>query len=301
MPAFNNQQILDRVIDRFSGTWEGDSVEIIIVDDCSYKPITCDKPYVRIIRHKKNLGVGAAFDTGVKAAETENIAIMGSDVFVPPHWYSKVMEVLADYPLSLTTSICTGFAGDQIPFREGRTFRYGADILRTHERVFGNRTQPDIIQAKWNLVRPDFGDNIVGEVNCILGAFYFTTKTVYNAIGGWMGHRIWGGLEPMISIRAKRMGYKIYVARDLETCHNFGRVPGTKERPARWDMYFYNKMLMAETMFEEPAEIKAFLYSRGTNNWLRVAEKLVASVAPDIREFHRQNWINGLIKNNEEL
>jgi GT2 family glycosyltransferase len=106
----------------------------------------------------------------------------------------------------------------------------------------------------------------------------------------------------MISIRAKRMGYKLYVARDLETAHNFGRVDKTKERPSHWDIYFYNKLMMAETMFECPCDIKDYLYTKGTNQWLQLAERLVRkSGVEDIRTFYQQHFTNGLIKEGEEL
>jgi GT2 family glycosyltransferase len=305
IPTFNNQEILTRVLDGLYTTIPLYS-PVIVVDDGSDKPITykTDKNVIglQILRHKQNRGVGTAFDTGVKAAYTEGIVLMGSDVFVPPDWYSKTMAILNDYPLSITCSVCSGFSGEQKPFREKRALRYGAHILRTHDLKFPQTTMPDIIQAQWNSGKPEFGDDIVAPVGCILGAFYVTTKTVYNAVGGFMGHKIWGGLEPMISIRAKRMGYKLYVARDLETAHNFGRVDKTKERPSHWDIYFYNKLMMAETMFECPCDIKDYLYTKGTNQWLQLAERLVRkSGVEDIRTFYQQHFTNGLIKEGEEL
>ena len=307
IPAFNNQDILNHTLDALYMSERINVVDIIVVDDCSHVPIISRYDRVKIIRHKTNKGVGAAFDTGVRAVQSENIILMGADVIVLPNWYEKVTEILESYPLSITCSVCSGFAGEQKPFRENRPLRYGAHILSRYERRFSfakgvDTMVPDIISAQWNSGTPEFGEEIVAPVNCLLGAFYVTTKTVYNAIGGFMGHRVWGGLEPMISIRAKRSGFKLYVARDLETAHNFGRADKSKERPSRWDIYFYNKLMMAETMFECPCEIKDYLYSKGTNQWLQVAERLVRkSGYEDIREFHRQNWTKGLIKEGEEL
>ncbi len=110
----------------------------------------------------------------------------------------------------------------------------------------------------------------------------------------------------MISIRAKRSGFKLYVARALEAAHNYGRIHKTHERASRWDIILYNKMFMAHTMFEDPTELMSLLYKHGPTNWLSVASKLILNgmdngVVPDTREFHRQNWLTGLIKPGEEI
>ena len=120
-----------------------------------------------------------------------------------------------------------------------------------------------------------------------------------------MGHKHWGGLEPMISLRAKRSGYPLFVAKDLEAAHHFGRTT-VKERAPRWDLIFYNKLLMAETMFEDPREMYDLLLADGGNKWVRTAEAMIrrekeSGYIGDMREFHRQNWALGLIRKGEEL
>jgi hypothetical protein len=59
-------------------------------------------------------------------------------------------------------------------------------------------------------------------------------------------------------------------------------------------------------MFEDPTELMSLLYKHGPTNWLSVASKLILNgmdngVVPDTREFHRQNWLTGLIKPGEEI
>lgn len=299
IPAYNCQVELDNSLRRLE---RNDNIEIIVVDDGSAKPIHADN--VRLIRHSRNLGVGAAFDTGVKAATTENIVLMGADIIPQEGWYDEAVTILENHPMAITCAKCSGWSKNTQPFREKRNIQYGAFILPTHEKRWGTNTIPDIIQAKWKPGPPAWeGD--VGRISCILGAFYLTTKTLYNNIGGWMGHKHWGGLEPMISLRAKRSGYPLFVAKDLEAAHHFGRTT-LGERAPNWPVYFYNKIMMAETMFEDPESAWKFLYSRGGNNWVRKGHDMVKKAMrtgeiQDIREYHKQNWINGLIKNNEEL
>jgi hypothetical protein len=95
------------------------------------------------------------------------------------------------------------------------------------------------------------------------------------------------------------------VARDLEAAHHFGRVTAA-ERPPKWPIYFYNKLLMAETMFENPSNISSYLFENRTNNWVMTGASMITNekktgFIQDLREMHRQSWVNGLIKDNEEL
>jgi len=299
IPAYNCQVELDnslRVLDNPVTT------QIIVVDDGSQVPIRAEG--AQVIRHSRNQGVGAAFDTGVAAAQTEKIILMGADVIPQEGWYCEAMDILDVHPMAITCAISSGFTAKEAPFRPRRPLRYGAFILPTYEKKWTGHILQDIIQAKWNPRAPEWEGN-VGRIGCVLGAFYLTTKTLYNNIGGWMGHKHWGGLEPMISLRAKRSGYPLFVARDLEAAHHFGRTT-VQERPPQWPLYFYNKIMMAETMFEDPESAWKFLYSHDGNNWVRKGHEMVkkemqTGLIQDIREFHRQHWVNGLIKIGEEL
>ena len=307
IPALNCQDILLQTIASLSKNCvlTDLKVQVIVVDDGSDVPIVCP-PGIKVIRHKKNFGVGAAFDTGVKAAETEELVLMGADILVQPGWDKKVMRIVEDYPMAITCSVCSGFNTEDQAFMAGRHLRYGAHILKYHESPMRKHTQTDILQAQWNRVEPDWETDGMASVGCILGAFYVTTKVVYNHSGGFMGHKLWGGLEPLISIRAKRSGFMLFVARDLETAHNYGRLHKTHERPVRWDVILYNKMFMAHTMFEDPTELMSLLYKHGPTNWLSVASRRIRNsiddgTIPDMREFHRQNWLNGLIKQGDDI
>ena len=293
IPALNCQDILLKTIASLSKNCvlPDLKIEVIVVDDGSDVPIICP-PGIKVIRHSRNLGVGAAFDTGVKAAKTDNLVLMGADILVQPMWDERVMSILGDYPMALTCSVCSGFNTEDQAFMPGRHLRYGAHILKYHETPMHKHTQTDIIQAQWNRAEPDWDADGMARIGCILGAFYVTTKRAFTSIGGFMGHRLWGGLEPMISIRAKRSGLPLYVAGNLETAHNYGRLHKTHERTVRWDVILYNKMFMAHTMFEDPSELMGLLYKHGPNNWLSVASKrILNSMADgtilDVREFHR--------------
>ena len=296
--AYNCQEELNNTLSRLPSK---DGVHIIVVDDGSFVPLQVPSG-ISLIRHPRNYGVGAAFNTGVRACTTEQIVLMGADVIPDDGWHDKAVALLDNHPMSLICTGCSGFSDNQPPFHSSRSIAYGADIIRTHRRVEGVHTITDIIQARWK--RGDHSwDNNISHVGCILGAFYLTSKTLYNNVGGWMGHKCWGGLEPMISIRAKRSGYPVLVTRNIEVAHHFNR---DSQRTSNWPLYFYNKLFMSETMFENPNEMRNLLLSAGGNKWVREADNMIrkekrTGYLSSMREFHRQRWPGGLIKEGEAL
>ena len=73
----------------------------------------------------------------------------------------------------------------------------------------------------------------------------------------FVGHRIWGGLEPMLSLKTWFAGGECRVDPTWRTGHLFGRDSHVqKSRGSRLDMYYFNKLFMAYTLFEpEQAKI----------------------------------------------
>ena len=68
------QNFIQEFIDQIRATIDIPTYEIIVVDDCSKIPLL-PIPGVKIIRHDQQKGVGAGFDTGVAAAQYDNLII----------------------------------------------------------------------------------------------------------------------------------------------------------------------------------------------------------------------------------
>ncbi len=249
--------------------------EIIIVDDFSDVKLKGIED-VTIIRHDENLGVGAAFDTGVKVAKSENLFLMGSDIrFVENKWASQIVEETEKHPKALTCTSCVVLNASSeenmdINKRRLKSVVDGATILMFHDHESNPRqskTFVGIIEAQWLKHIKDRNIDSF-EIPCILGAAYGVKKEWYNYIDGWVGHKKWGTLEPMISLKSWFFGGSCRVAPRIETGHIF-KTHGTHGTPQ--DKLLYNKMLVSTLLFDDHERLISFL---GTNTIVERSKKM---------------------------
>jgi len=234
--------------------------EIIVVDDFSDKPLE-QINNVTILRHSENLGVGAAYDTGVKVAKSENLFIMGSDIrFIKNKWASQIIKEINDYPSAFTCTSCVAISAENMSFEERRLVNVvnGATILIFHDKKTDPKksdTFRSIIEARW-LPRIKNRDIDSVEIPCILGAAYGVSKTWYNYVDGWAGHKTWGSLEPYISLKSWLFGGSCRIATRIETAHIF-KAQGTHNIPQY--VLFYNKMMIATMLLDDHNRLINFL------------------------------------------
>lgn len=238
------------------------SYEIVVIDDFSDEPLKFEG--VKVIRHSSNLGVGAAFDTGVKKAKSNNLFLMGADIrFVKNQWASKMLADIKKHPRSLIcTSVVSLWAHEpNITFEQSRKFyKYnGASIIFRHTQEESPDQPKDfksILNAQWMpreylpLRRPGTIDRTESyQIPCILGAAYGVSKKWYKYIDGFWGHKKWGTLEPYISLKCWLMGGSCLTAPHIETAHIF-KATGT--HGTEFEYLAYNKLLTAWLLFSIP-------------------------------------------------
>lgn len=238
--------------------------EIIIVNDgCDenyiipHKYEEYDTPYdyshldIKLLERNINLGVGDSFDWGVSIATGEYIILMGADVCVNKNGWVK--EAIDDYERFFTFGdkgiMC--FANQPLAEDKKHLIRYGASIvwkmdgtsLSEKHRNYGDLTYRDIIQGQWIKDCPKDG---IGHVPCLMGAVYLTRRDYYNYIKGFAGHRVWGGLEPLISLKAYLSGGSVVVNSNILTTHSFMR----SNRTPDLHHYYANKIFIAQSLFK---------------------------------------------------
>lgn len=95
IPVYNRPAMLREAIDSVLAQTYA-PVEIIVVDDASTEPVVDSR--VRVLRHDRNRGVGAARETGRKAARGQFIQYLDSDDLLLPRKFELQVAGLTDHP-----------------------------------------------------------------------------------------------------------------------------------------------------------------------------------------------------------
>lgn len=275
--AYHNegQAFINETVKQIRETADLTDYEIIIVDDHSGRKI--DMPGAKIVRHAQNHGVGRAFDTGAHYAKSDNLIIMGSDIrFIANNWMSKLVAATEANPKSLICTSCVALneskpQGMDIEYRRGINMRSGASLLARYNasKKPGKVKHMSILAAQWlPLDRKQKG---VIEVPVILGAIYGVKKEWYQYIDGFAGHRVWGTLEPLISIKSYMFGGNCLCHKDVETGHIF-RVKST--HGVTQENVYYNKLWAAMILFDNPLRDR-LISALPNNRHVEAAKKLI--------------------------
>ncbi len=94
IPVFNEKATLPLILEKVQ---KQKPAEIVIVDDASYDGTeeflkTYQAKNVKIIRHEKNSGKGAAIHTGIKNATQEIVLIQDADLEYNPDEYDRLLQ-----------------------------------------------------------------------------------------------------------------------------------------------------------------------------------------------------------------
>jgi len=305
LPFRNEFSEIEKVIAHLRSTIPTDDYEIIICNDGSvhgsgkFRPLEIYEPNVKVINSPVSFGVGYAFDRCVENATSDILVLMGSDVFPHEGWYEQVMEAVTNNPNTLGCATCVGLNPTRMSLDDPKCFRrYGADLLFyvTEEDLPKESALRDrkggytaLFKAKW-LDGKQSDDPY--EIPCALGAFYFTSRAYYNALGGfdtvkgnrYQGHRVWGSLEPYLSLKSWLVGGGCTLYPKIEAGHVFARINQhnrLKKGGRGADWMFWNQLFILETMI-----LNQSLHNR-LEDFLH--PELNLGVA---RQWIRRNWGN---------
>lgn len=102
IPCFNEEQTLATCVNRVLQIQDETlSLEVILVDDCSLdrslalaESLAEKHPEIRVLRHTKNQGKGAALRTGFREAEGDYVAVQDADLEYDPMELKGLLEPL---------------------------------------------------------------------------------------------------------------------------------------------------------------------------------------------------------------
>lgn len=84
-------------------------------------------------------------------------------------------------------------------------FYYGANIL------LYNHSYRDVIVSKWASKPTIIGEKDYYEIPCVLGANYGISLNWFKTLKGFEGLKMWGSLEPFLSLKSWLAGGKCFV------------------------------------------------------------------------------------------
>lgn len=273
--AYHNEgaEFISALLVMISETIDIPDYEVIVVDDGSDRELSLPQiPKVKILRSHVNKGVGSAFDLGVSHAISDNLILMGCDVrLTRNNWASMLLEEIRSHPRSVTCTSCvrlTKINNNFVKTVQIGEVENGATISMIkypHKQVY-----QAVLTAEW-LPRLKHRNVDSYNIPCVLGACYGISKDWYRYIDGFAGHKYWGALEPLISLKSWLFSGSCRVAPKIYTGHIFK--PGSGHSIPRF-IIVYNKMFIIRTLFDDPERAITLL---GGNNKITAAKELVNS------------------------
>jgi glycosyltransferase involved in cell wall biosynthesis len=293
--AYHNEgfPFIKETVDQINRTIDVSDYEIIIIDDFSDEPLRA-VPGAIVIRHESNNGVGAAFDTGVQVAKSENIIIMGSDIrFIPNQWASKMLEEIKNFPQALTCTSCVVLTDEETNIQkqiDAKQYRGGATLdVITDKKIYPDKPNNwrSILDARWFFYLPITEEESY-EVPCLLGALYGVNKQWYQYIDGWNKHKKWSTLEPFISIKSWMFGGSCRVAPHIKTGHIFKKKNAHPHKTGG-NIITYNKTVLALLMCPDPYSL------------LDYYAELYPGVKTQAKNIEETDWYHPLLKKYQSM
>jgi len=103
MPVYNEERTVDRVLDAVLASPVEAEIEVIVVDDAStdgsarrLAARAAADPRIRLLRHERNRGKGAALRTGFAVATGAVVLIQDADLEYDPADYPRLIAPIAD-------------------------------------------------------------------------------------------------------------------------------------------------------------------------------------------------------------
>ena len=251
--TFNNVESAKETLVNLAETMRQEDYDVILVDDSNNLDETQFTEFknLKIYHNPQRRGVGFSLDYGIKQAQTDIVFFLGDDIRFSGDWFDRFYAVVRSHPTSLVSTVTAGLNNDRKHITGKENHYYGAHIL-FHVTTKNNSKEQipcrQYIEAKWQTKKSDD----IYQLPCILGAFYGCHRDWFIKIRGFEGHRQWGTLEPLCSLRSYISGGDCIIDCRTVTGHLFKSGTSNTEKPVR-DIY-YNKLLVASTLLPKDME-----------------------------------------------
>lgn len=230
----------------------GQNVQIILINDASTDAVDyalVAKEFGCVyMQNTERQGVAKSRDIGVANATTDIVLLLDGHMrFYSSDWHTAILDAIEKDKQAIYCCTCQSIDGNKIV---QENYYYGAYLS-----LWGN-TYDKILEPKWIVdnITHAFDEDII-EIPCILGASYAFTKKYWQQLLGLDGLRYYGSDEAFISLKAWLSGGSCKLIKSVVIGHIFRDV--APYHTIQSDV-FYNKLLIAELLFDDVEKKRTF-------------------------------------------
>ncbi|WP_413532439.1 glycosyltransferase family 2 protein [Empedobacter brevis] len=212
--------------------------EIIVIDNNSLEvDFTFLKetfPSVKFLLQKENLGFSKANNIGVEAASGEYVLILNPDTIIP----ENIFESLIEFHQSKEK---IGFVGVRMINANGHFHPESKRNIPTAKNSFSKLYTRFNHSRKNNYYKLEVGEFETAPCEILVGAFMFTTKKIYQEIGGFDPRYFMYGEDIDLSFSAELAGYTNYYKGDVTILHYKGE---STKKDIKYCKHFFEAMMI---------------------------------------------------------
>jgi N-acetylglucosaminyl-diphospho-decaprenol L-rhamnosyltransferase len=246
--SYNAPKHLELCLDSCQEALRNVEGEIIVVDNNSteidFQILKNIFPNVQFLLQNENLGFAKANNLGVAKAKGEYILILNPDTIIPEDLFLPLINFHQ-------SKAQIGFVGVRLIDVNGNFHPESKRNIPTAKNSF-SKLFKRLNQSKKNqYYKLEVGEFETAPCEILVGAFMFTTKQIYQEVGGFDPQYFMYGEDIDLSYSTELAGYKNYYKGDITVLHFKGE---STNRDQKYFRIFFEAM-------------KIFLSKYYKNNW----------------------------------
>ena len=236
--SYNAPKHLEICLDSCQEALKNCEGEIIVVDNNSpeidFESLKKIYPTIKYLLQTENLGFAKANNIGVENALGDYILILNPDTIIPEDIFLK----LIDFHQSKDK---IGLIGVRLIDTNGNFHPESKRNIPTAKNSFSKLFQRLNKSTSNNYYKLEVDEFETAPCEILVGAFMFTTKQIYQEIGGFDARYFMYGEDIDISYSAELAGYTNYYKGDITVLHYKGE---STKRDKKYFKIFFEAMMI---------------------------------------------------------
>lgn len=204
-----------------------DSIEVIIIDDCSATPLTHyiqQDDTTKLITNRNRCGCGPSRHIGALHAKGDWLLICDSHMRFPVGWYEEWTKANHLVPLdqlfkTVFCATCLGLDSKHMDLHNPAGVYHGATMNFYGADRYKPKDPPQVFEAVW--IPPDQEPEDGQEIPAVMGACYFISREWFLTLSPTRYLRTWGCDEQLISLKSWFAGGSVRLAKNVRIGHKF--------------------------------------------------------------------------------